>query len=332
MVPLSRHNSVSKLKGLPKRWRLPPHLAVVLGLTLLALPLVAFQLGLLQPLLRPFAFTHEGQCEALVNEGSWYRMPDSTCPPELAPSAAACGEGGYTWNWTAAAVGCGAARVETAAARQLLGGRAVVFVGDSVVRLLFGSLIGLLGSDGEERPLVYGHQDFQYSLPGGVDTTFRWAPYPNNVTDLLNHWDSNASAEPFSVVVGVGLWHALHFHDEADWDDLMHALRMAADDFKRLHSDAVLFMVSVSSPVPSKVKTWQKWWHMTPARAARYNAAIERHGLLVPQGGPFHLLDAFPMTRDCGAPCTADGVHYHHVAYDALLQNWANVLRMAGPG
>lgn len=42
-------------------------------------------------------------------------------------------------------------------------------------------------------------------------------------------------------------------------------------------------------------------------------------GVLAP-GGPFALLDLFPLTRQCGEECSPDGVHSVPQVYDAALQ------------
>ena len=29
---------------------------------------------------------------------------------------------------------------------------------------------------------------------------------------------------------------------------------------------------------------------------------------------------------DCGTSCSEDGIHYHNATYDAILQNWVNLM------
>ena len=36
--------------------------------------------------------------------------------------------------------------------------------------------------------MVYGHQSFQFQLPGDIRASFVWAPYAANITDLVGEW------------------------------------------------------------------------------------------------------------------------------------------------
>lgn len=115
-----------------------------------------------------------------------------------------------------------------------------------------------------------------------------------------------------AVVFGCGLWHALHVHDDARWVKDVNELAQAAAGFhqvgnaidmqqyqgKKIPQQAYatpLFVVSVSKPVPGKVSTWSKWWHMTPNRVARYNRDLEASGVVQPSG-PAHLLDLYTLS------------------------------------
>lgn len=50
------------------------------------------------------------------------------------------------------------------------------------------SLTALLGCTADEQKIVFGHQDFQYTLPGNVRASFIWAPYTVNVTSHIQKW------------------------------------------------------------------------------------------------------------------------------------------------
>lgn len=40
----------------------------------------------------------------------------------------------------------------------------------------------------EKQRIVFGHQDFEYSLPGDIQASFLWAPYTVNLTSHLTKW------------------------------------------------------------------------------------------------------------------------------------------------
>ncbi len=39
-----------------------------------------------------------------------------------------------------------------------------------------------------DHQVVYGHQDFEYMLPGNIRATFLWAPYATNLSYLVDTW------------------------------------------------------------------------------------------------------------------------------------------------
>ena len=41
---------------------------------------------------------------------------------------------------------------------------------------------------GGEHEVVYGHRDFEYTLPGQLRASFLWTPYLSNATALLSNW------------------------------------------------------------------------------------------------------------------------------------------------
>lgn len=45
----------------------------------------------------------------------------------------------------------------------------------------------------EEQQIVFGHQDFEYMLPGSVRASFIWAPYTANLTSHIQQWYASAA-------------------------------------------------------------------------------------------------------------------------------------------
>lgn len=48
-------------------------------------------------------------------------------------------------------------------------------------------------------------------------------------------------------------------------------------------------------------------------------------------GGPYALLDLFPLTRQCGEECSTDGIHSVPAVYDAALQLLLNIQQSPPP-
>ena len=131
----------------------------------------------------------------------------ATCGPKHADN----------WQWSSDALRCGAQRLGAPELRAALGSKWVVIAGDSISRYFYAALLRLLSADSAllapvhapwtaacsaakctARPLtccaavtqtvVYGHRDFEYMLPGKIRTSFVWAPYADNLTELFANW------------------------------------------------------------------------------------------------------------------------------------------------
>ena len=60
--------------------------------------------------------------------------------------------------------------------------------------------------------------------------TFRWAPYAENLTHILQAWTAHSEA-PTSVVMSAGLWHMLHITDASGYQQTLGTLKSAASRF-----------------------------------------------------------------------------------------------------
>jgi hypothetical protein len=171
--------------------------------------------------------------------------------------------------------------------------------------------------------MVFGHADFEYELPCGIQASFYWAPYADNVTSLLADWTEAATEQqqrrPDIILLGTALWHMLYIGSPSDYGRrllgvvaALHALSGSPSKAPPLEA----FWLSVTSVVPSKLKTDQKRQMMTPANVAGYNDAIRRSGV----ASKATLIDMHSLSASCGALCTEDGIHYGNATYDAVIQ------------
>ena len=74
--------------------------------------------------------------------------------------------------------------------QDLLQGKWLAMAGDSIARSLYASLLRMFDDDdsSEVRRVAYGHQSFEYTLPGDIRASFIWAPYTANVTEHIKSW------------------------------------------------------------------------------------------------------------------------------------------------
>lgn len=97
-----------------------------------------------------------------------------------------------------------------------LGSRRVVFIGDTVTRLLYFQFAHTIDpslpaapSEGSSR-----HTDYTYMTAGGIELSFYWAPYLNTSTTLNQLRPSGPPQRhkdrPALLVMGSGLWYLQH--------------------------------------------------------------------------------------------------------------------------
>lgn len=116
----------------------------------------------------------------------------------------------------------------------------------------------------------------------------------------------------------------------------------------------LFFWMSTTALVTPKLLTEEKRARLTPEAVAAYDALARQERLQLP-GGPCVPLDVHRITHgacaglatpkrascsgvcshspphpaaDCGPECTADGMHFINATYDALVQQWANGVRL----
>lgn len=248
-------------------------------------------------------------------------------PRSLPPSPAALAPGEpAAWAWSpAAASECGAAPLRDEELQELLAGRWVAVLGDSVARLFYAQLVVAAAAPGGAA-VSGGHRDFAHALRGGGRAAFRWAPFESNVSAQL---EAFGSAAPDVLVLGASLWHLLHEAEGAEGEAQLLRLRAAALRLRAAAAGArpLLFWQSTSRLVVGKLNSARKREVLTPARVAAHDAAAAR--LLLAPRGPCLPLDVAGVTGGCGAACTEDGMHYSNATYRVLLQQWANALRAA---
>lgn len=262
------------------------------------------------------------------------------------------GDGGAvpsSWRWASKPTNpCSFRILPPSDASLLLNEAWIVIAGDSQARLLSLSLISLLLDNRTEtdltiRPSLFKrHSDYHLAVPtNGARIDFVWAPYPSNLTSYLTSLRSSR-LYPDLLVLTSGLWHMLHYSDASAYARSLLDLRDALFSLMPLSpafgggEGPVTGSVEVEAPrmfwmgmpglVTSMLNTEEKRRRMGPGMWAAYDREVGESRLLRGQGGLLFLLDMALLSRGCGVGCTADGMHYDRLVYDAALHIMLNAL------
>ncbi|KQJ97603.1 uncharacterized protein LOC100825224 [Brachypodium distachyon] len=257
-----------------------------------------------------------------------------SCIPFLHRVSWADADGGRAWSWPPSlAATCGFARLSRDDASLLLNGSWVMVAGDSQARLLVLALLRLLlepaAAAAAEPELFRRHSDYHAAVPArGISVDFIWAPFESNLTRLLHEDLRLAPRTPDVLVLGSGLWHMLHFTDAQHYGD---ALASVADAANSLRTPLPvppphMFWLGLPRLVNHMLNTDAKRSHMNDTMLQAYNREVDERCILRRDGGPFRLLDVGKLTRGCEQQCTADGMHYGGVVYDAVMHIMLNAL------
>ncbi|KAK4347629.1 hypothetical protein RND71_033968 [Anisodus tanguticus] len=227
-----------------------------------------------------------------------------------------------SWKWIESepVVQCDFRKLTKSDASDLFNGSWVVVAGDSQASLFVVSLLELL-LGGNEMEMIRGdlfkrHSDYNIFIDEiGMKLDFIWAHYVSNLTDLVLGFEEK-KIYPDVFVIGTGLWDLLHINNATDY----------AVSLKFFESVAKLLLVGNAKANKLMLNTDEKREKMTDVMWQAYTNELYRSKLLQQSGGPLLLLDVHALSNDCGARCTADGMHYHRVVYEAAVHVMLNAL------
>ncbi|XP_020234124.1 uncharacterized protein LOC109814169 [Cajanus cajan] len=255
----------------------------------------------------------------------------------------------WSWKESGSVESCEFQKLKRHDVSVLLNGSWVVVAGDSQARIFVLSLLGLvLDSEGMESvrgSLFKRHSDYHTVVDEiGMKLDFIWAPYVNNLTNLVVGFKRNR-VYPDLLVMGSGLWHMLHFTNASDYGVDLGVLRSSvmsllpvSSEFGNDEAVAVavasvavrssphLFWLGMPSLVNSMLNTAAKRERMTDIVWGEYEREVQGSGMLRQFGGPFQLLDIGSLSWNCGIRCTDDGMHYDGVVYEAGVHVMLNAL------
>lgn len=249
-----------------------------------------------------------------------------------------------SWSWPNSSSSCNFQTLSRSDASDLLNGSWIVVAGDSQARFVALSLLRLLLADSNsfdsaKVDLFKRHSDYQTLIPEiGARLDFVWAPYADNLTDLVAAF--RRRSPPDVLVMGSGLWHMLRVTNESDYALSLKKLRDSvvslvpyspelAGDGARSQAPALqphLFWIGMPTLINSMLNTEEKREKMTDERRGSYDRQLWKSKLLRQSGGPLLMLDIESLSWNCGVRCTEDGMHYDLPIYEAAVQIMLNAL------
>ncbi|KAL5701588.1 hypothetical protein ACHQM5_026909 [Ranunculus cassubicifolius] len=254
----------------------------------------------------------------------------------------------WSWGKSRNVIGCGFQKLGQNDASDLLNGSWIVIAGDSQARLVVVSLLNLvldkLEMESVEGELFKRHSDYRMVIGRiGVKLDFIWAPYTANLTSMLMDF-KRKRRYPDVLVMGCGLWHMLHVTDEVDYGrslvSVRNSLLSLVSVSAEYESESVgsltrssfpvrtphMFWIGMPMLINSMLNTEEKREKMNDVIQGSYDVKLYESKLLRKSGGPLVLLDIKSLSRNCGARCTADGMHYDAVVYEASIHVMLNAL------
>ncbi|KAL2504429.1 hypothetical protein Adt_20050 [Abeliophyllum distichum] len=253
-----------------------------------------------------------------------------------------------SWKWTQSGsiAECEFQKLKKPDVSVLLNGSWVVVAGDSQARLMVVSLLELvMGSEEIKKirgDLFKRHSDYSTTVDEiGMKLDFMWAPYVRNLTNLMLEFKENKDY-PDIILMGAGLWDMLHVNNASDYGVSLSALKDSVlallpvfrnkDSIDRGVSESAwirsphLFWLGMPVLINSMLNTEEKREKMNAVMCNAYDDEVSRTKLLRQSGGPLLKLDIHWLTDLCAPQCTADGMHYDGVIYDAAVQIMLNAL------
>lgn len=258
-------------------------------------------------------------CYDHISDGHW---KSTDCPTSSAQEAF-CKTEAWTWNDVGNSVNlfpCSYKKYLPTQMAAAFKNMNVHFVGDSMVRGIYhqfnAHLDPLYLPDGAAGTPALKHVDIVKHLRNNVTCTFHWAPYANNITHLLN--PSNPKSIKLQkkelVVMGAGLWDALHIHNMPTFQRSLNGLNGLSPQI-----DGAVFSMWVlpTTILDARLNTADKSSYMTESIMKTYrDATVQSIKSFVNV-----VLDPTTVsTHEHAASGSVDGVHYTDEVYGVIAE------------
>jgi len=262
------------------------------------------------------SFSATAKCSEIVNNGHWI---SSQCGVKE-KNVATCQS--LSWVWSDIPDNCHVKHFETLEVQEILKGKKVMVIGDSVGRQTYYSLIKLQGDKeaaaDAHNPNIERHSNLKWksSLNGVTEMEFIWAPF---AADLEKQLQNIGSSPPDILLMNNGLWDCLNNPSKLDSDYIPTMTRI-----KEILSEvqSVKMWSVPTTIVDHRLLTKEKREQMTEKQVQVYRAAVENLNLASALTGK---IDGQKLTAGRASDCF-DGVHYSDDIYDLIAQVFMNLV------
>ena len=205
----------------------------------------------------------------------------------------------YLRSYTVKHLGCMMYDYQPEDVSACLGSRRVVFIGDSVTRLLYfqfaHSIDPLLSTSPQEES--NRHSDYTYMTANGIELSFYWAPYLNTSTTFNQLRPSGPPGRrvdrPALLVMGSGLWYLRHASTSGGlpaWESNIQAAIETIQQARAPPADAIV-VLPVEDIAPPKQSS-QRPTLIHGADVDAMNSDLAHR--IQPSGDPFAFFDHHP--------------------------------------
>ncbi|KII93887.1 hypothetical protein PLICRDRAFT_99944 [Plicaturopsis crispa FD-325 SS-3] len=256
-------------------------------------------------------------CNALMNKGSWLDSAHKNWQPE----------------------GCMLHSYQPKDATACLASKQVVFIGDSVTRVLFFQFANIVDNKLPTAPPDDGQKHVDHTLhsDSGVQLDFVWDPFLNTSrTDLLLGIETPREGaprrDPALLVIGTGLWHLAYANTSGGlpaWEATIEA-KLGAITHSHSRPSESIVMLPVEEVINSKLRPERKdTIHASDIDAMNSDLY---HRIHPPSLDPLGFFSSAPESLPVSLPLvfnqmldpsqTEDGLHFS----DAVVRPQANIL------
>ena len=281
-------------------------------------------------------------CSVFANDGQW--IPINGCNEGMRAEAyrnydtvgfATCGSSGsYAWGWniTDPSTYCRFARRDSRQLKKALNKRRLLFIGDSMTRNTYHSMMRALGVEGYGGYDATGpkHADISNEV-GSINVDFVWAPLASDQLAAFQNLNRKVARDdewkrgfPDLILVGGGAWDRLHqYATEEDQDSLKETLRELKIQIVSMEEEGAPVTWLIPTTINDRaLNTEEKRDHMTELDMEDMRDVYADMGLL---SACSFVIDGPSFTKSRKKE-SYDGVHYPPQVYDAGAQILANAM------
>jgi len=269
------------------------------------------------------------ECAVGIHKGSW--VPIDPCAEDRRSQAfqkygvgqLSCSSThlkGWGWNAHPSNSHCRYSYRDTKTMQKTLANRQLIFIGDSMVRLMYYGTLRSLGVEKDYfNTTLPKHSDMHENLPNHITLIFKWAPLAAEQVKTLKQFTQRNDL----IVMGGGSWDRLYYYD-SNYKQLQDAYILLSEQIHIMVSKMKSPIVWMTPTVihDEALLTDEKRQKMTEKHMGQIIQMQQQNNIF---NSASFVLDGHSFTVE-RVEESYDGVHYPPAVYDAGTQILANAL------